>query len=241
MKPSFSYNFSLQPHLVPFSCVAAWWGSPFIVIEYKDIYHLQQSSESGQLDKEHVYCAAILLLAWAMDCFFFSFLVCHASTNFSWRKFAEPLVTCLIPPLSLIININRTKHSDRKQAACMHLGDMHRCTVYGITTNQLTIISIPISKQPFGMFKSGWLTFTTVQAWQPFCLLQFGFSVWVIIRGLITSHMALLIKMVSLLFLLCLCCLGVGLLDCRVHVRELPQGQTNEEEEEGGRETAVCA
>lgn len=53
--------------------------------------------------------------------------------------------------------------------------------------------------------------------------------------------MAPLIKTVSLLLLVCLCCLGVRLLDWRVHVREIPQGQTNEEEEEGGRETAVCA
>lgn len=59
--------------------------------------------------------------------------------------------------------------------------------------------------------------------------------------GLITSHMAPLIKTVSLLLPACLCCLGSRLLDCRVRIRKIPQGRTNEEEEEGGRETAVCA
>lgn len=51
--------------------------------------------------------------------------------------------------------------------------------------------------------------------------------------------MAPLIKMVSLLLLVCLCCLGVGLLDCRVYINKIPHGQTNEIEEEVELETAV--
>lgn len=51
--------------------------------------------------------------------------------------------------------------------------------------------------------------------------------------------MAPLIKMVSLLLLVCLCCLGVGLLDCRVHINKISHGQTNEMEEEVELETAV--
>lgn len=135
----------------------------------------------------------------------------------------------------LLLMDNGTKHSDRKLHVCI----WGKCTGSMQKKKQFSVISIPISKHSFGMSKSGWLIFTAAQSWQPFCLLEFGFSVWVIIMALITSQMASLIKTVSLLSLVCLCCLGVELLDCRVHVRQFPRGQTNEEEEEAGQETAV--
>lgn len=63
----------------------------------------------------------------------------------------------------------------------------------------------------FLIAKLGWLIFSAARSWQPFVyLLRSDFSVWAIIRWLITSHQTPLIKMVSLLLLLCLRCRGVS-------------------------------
>lgn len=63
----------------------------------------------------------------------------------------------------------------------------------------------------FLIAKLGWLIFRAARSWQPFVyLLRSDFSVWAIIRWLITSHQTPLIKMVSLLLPLCLRCRGVS-------------------------------
>lgn len=87
----------------------------------------------------------------------------------------------------------------------------------------------------FLIVKLGWLIFSAAHSWQPFVyLLRSDFSVWAIIRWLITSHQTPLIKMVSLLLLLCLRCRGVsgrsaaGLISARSRRDELMRRKRRE-------------
>lgn len=82
-----------------FSFVAP--GSPFMVIEYQIIYHLQESCEITKWTRR-TFTVAVCLLARPIGCLLY-FLVWHSRSDLPLEEICWTIsLTCLFPPLLLI-------------------------------------------------------------------------------------------------------------------------------------------